>query len=1094
MSANVVNSATHFSIAGARVFSITGGSNVFAGLGAGGANTEGVGNAFFGTFAGAQNTTGILNSIFGASAGTSNTTGGLNAFFGESAGGSNSTGFGNTFIGQAAGSQNTSGFNNTFNGVTSGRDTTTGDFNAFFGSGAGQNNSTGDRNTFIGRLSGGSISGSGNTALGDLAKIGSPILDNATAIGANSSVSQNDSLVLGSINGINGATADTRVGIGTTAPAERLHVVGNQLITGDLNVGGAITGTFNGTIATANNALNLGGIPAAQYAQVSALSNLNASNITSGTLNNARLGIVPAANGGTGIAAPGTTGNFLRSNGTSWTSAPLQPTDFPSGNGAYIQNTTVQQPSSAFNISGTGAATVFDAASHFSNAGSRILKATGGIVQNTFVGVSAGSSDPSGGSNTLVGFNAGRLTTSGFSNVIVGALAGNSNTTGSSNVLIGTSAGQSNTGGVGNTFVGHTGGLLNTIGGNNTFLGLGAGHDNTEGNNNVFIGYQAGYLNATGSRNTTLGQNAYVLVDGLTNATAIGSSAAVSQSNSLVLGSIAGVNSAPADTKVGIGTTAPTERLHVVGNQLITGNLNVSGTINGTFNGTIATADNALNLSGIAASQYVVTTDPRMTDARQPVSGNSSYVQNRTTVQTGTNFNISGVGNAGVLNAATQFNLNGSRILGVGTGTANTFGGINAGANASNLSDDNTFFGNSAGETMVTAGGNSFFGSEAGQNTTSGNNTFVGARSGKANTTGDSNSFFGLNAGTGNTTGDNNAFFGRNAGSANVTGSGNSFFGYQAGLSNTTSNNSFFGFQSGRLATGINNSFFGWSSGVATTTGTNNSFFGVQSGLSNTTGIDNSFFGRDAGRDNISGTGNAFFGRNSGLLTRGNNNTFIGLNAGNTNFAGTNNTALGANADVSSAALDFATAIGAGAVVHASNTVVLGRNSDAVYLPGSASVSNGLTVSSFLKLSGTGGGGVLPLCLLPILKTAESLVVSCASSIRYKDNVNSYTAGLSMINRLRPVSFNWKRNGMADIGFVAEEVASVEPLLTTTNENGEIESVKYDRISAVLVNAIKEQQSQIESQQKLIQDQQRQINELKRLVCLSNKDANVCKE
>lgn len=479
-------------------------------------------------------------------------------------------------------------------------------------------------------------------------------------------------------------------------------------------------------------------------------------------------------------------------------------------------------------------------------------------------------------------------------------------------------------------------------------------------------------------------------------------------------------------------------------------------------------ASNATQLGGIAASQYVVTTDPRMSDARQPVAGNSNYVQNRTTVQTGTNFNISGVGNAGVFNAATQFNLNGSRILGTGTGTANTFGGINAGANASNLSDDNTFFGNSAGQTMVTAVGNSFFGFQAGQSTTSGTNTFIGSLSGRANTSGSSNSFLGYGSGDSNTTGNNNSFFGRSAGSANQTGSGNSFFGYQAGETANTSNNSFFGFQSGRLATGINNSFFGWSSGVATTTGTNNSFFGVQSGLNNTTGIDNAYFGRDSGRDNISGSGNSFFGRNAGLLTRSDSNTFIGLNAGNTNFAGNNNTAIGANADVASAALDFATAIGAGAVVDSDNTVVIGRTSDTVEFKGTVKVrgfshklifADGFWTDSPAELGHAcvNDGAI------------GSYIAFCASSIRFKDHVKTISDGLKVVSRLRPVSFAWKSSGRPAIGLIAEEVAEVEPILAVRGSDGVINSVNFDGVTAVLVSAMKQQQAQIEKLQKQVE-------------------------
>lgn len=66
---------------------------------------------------------------------------------------------------------------------------------------------------------------------------------------------------------------------------------------------------------------------------------------------------------------------------------------------------------------------------------------------------------------------------------------------------------------------------------------------------------------------------------------------------------------------------------------------------------------------------------------------------------------------------------------------------------------------------------------------------------------------------------------------------------------------------------------------------------------------------------------------------------------------------------------------------------------------------------------------------------------------------------LTLISRLRPVSFNWKQGGMADLGLIAEEVAKVEPLLVTHNDKDQIEGVKYDRVAVVLLNAVKEQQA-----------------------------------
>ena len=76
------------------------------------------------------------------------------------------------------------------------------------------------------------------------------------------------------------------------------------------------------------------------------------------------------------------------------------------------------------------------------------------------------------------------------------------------------------------------------------------------GDNNSFFGGQAGLTNTTGSGNTIIGRSADVGSGNLTNATAIGAFARVSQSNSLVLGN--GAN-------VGIGTTAPSSLLHLNG-------------------------------------------------------------------------------------------------------------------------------------------------------------------------------------------------------------------------------------------------------------------------------------------------------------------------------------------------------------------------------------------------------------------------------------------------------------------------------------------------------------------------------------------------
>ncbi|MGQ0763826.1 MAG: hypothetical protein ACT4OT_17670, partial [Acidobacteriota bacterium] len=55
-----------------------------------------------------------------------------------------------------------------------------------------------------------------------------------------------------------------------------------------------------------------------------------------------------------------------------------------------------------------------------------------------------------------------------------------------------------------------------------------------------------------------------------------------------------------------------------------------------------------------------------------------------------------------------------------------------------------------------------------------------------------------------------------------------------------------------------------------------------------------------------------------------------------------------------------------------------------------------------------------------------------------------------------------KEGGMRDVGLGAEEVEQVAPLLIFRNDKGEIEGVKYNQLTAVLINAIKEQQKEID--------------------------------
>jgi len=164
--------------------------------------------------------------------------------------------------------------------------------------------------------------------------------------------------------------------------------------------------------------------------------------------------------------------------------------------------------------------------------------------------------DVNGNINTSTQYNIGGnrvLGISGFSNTFAGVDAGTLTATDiSGNSFFGKSAGAANEAGVENSFFGVLAGREST-GSLNAFFGASAGQHNTSGNSNTFIGADTGLNNTTENANTFIGSHSNGGA-GITNATAIGADALVTQSNSLVLGN---------GVKVGIGTTAPSQALAI---------------------------------------------------------------------------------------------------------------------------------------------------------------------------------------------------------------------------------------------------------------------------------------------------------------------------------------------------------------------------------------------------------------------------------------------------------------------------------------------------------------------------------------------------
>lgn len=85
------------------------------------------------------------------------------------------------------------------------------------------------------------------------------------------------------------------------------------------------------------------------------------------------------------------------------------------------------------------------------------------------------------------------------------------------------------------------------------------------------------------------------------------------------------------------------------------------------------------------------------------------------------------------------------------------------------------------------------------------------------------------------------------------------------------------------------------------------------------------------------------------------------------------------------------------------------------------------------------------------------------SSLRYKTAVRDLDGDAKAVLDLRPVRFEWRSTGKAEIGLIAEEVAKVLPDLVVYDADGRADGVKYDKVSMYLLKVIRTQQSQIKA-------------------------------
>ena len=89
------------------------------------------------------------------------------------------------------------------------------------------------------------------------------------------------------------------------------------------------------------------------------------------------------------------------------------------------------------------------------------------------------------------------------------------------------------------------------------------------------------------------------------------------------------------------------------------------------------------------------------------------------------------------------------------------------------------------------------------------------------------------------------------------------------------------------------------------------------------------------------------------------------------------------------------------------------------------------------------------------------------SALKYKENINEITSS-DIIYNLRPVTFDWKKDGSHDVGLIAEEVGDHMTELVSKDKEGNVEGVKYSKLTSLLIKAVQDQQKQIDELKSLL--------------------------
>ena len=341
-------------------------------------------------------------------------------------------------------------------------------------------------------------------------------------------------------------------------------------------------------------------------------------------------------------------------------------------------------------------------------------------------------------------------------------------------------------------------------------------------------------------------------------------------------------------------------------------------------------------------------------------------------------------------------------------------------------------------------------GGYSGGNTAEGDNALFSLTSGLYNTAVGDQALYHL------TTGNANTANGFEALHSSITGHANTANGFEALYSDTTgSDNTAYGF--GALANNIvgdGNTADGYNALVSNTSGGGNTANGLNALYHNISGNGNTANGQEALASN---TGDQNTANGFGALlfnTSGKQNTASGYFALNNNTTGNFNIALGNSAGKNLTTGHFNIDIGNQGVAGESNVIRIGREGTqgAAYIAG--------------IFSEAVGANNLPV----LIDSNGKLGTTVMSSRQFKREIKPMEEVSETILALKPVTFQYKsdKSNTPQFGLIAEEVAQVNPDLVGRNAKGEVNSVRYDAVNAMLLNEFLKEHHQVQEQEATI--------------------------